>query len=621
MLCGQCEVAKTADDEPISPSTVVLPERPGGHVPLHDLSHASITMDMLHRLWQDELLCDVTVRVQERRWRAHRALLAASSPYFRTMFTSDYIEKEEAEIQLNGFESDVFDSVLKYMYTGYIELSGDSVAAVLDATEHLQLSALRHHCLQYLGDAAAADTATAVTVWRLARLHRAADLERRALRLICDCFSVAARDPDFLVLSEREMADLLTASYVNAKEDQILYALCRWTEADAAGRQPAFRRLLRCLSVTQLDPFKLRTATEIHECLQDPEVRSFLESRQPEPPSVRDDSPTEGGGDVLPTAPVQRCTDSLEVVLAIGGATCAGFSSGVECLARGYDSWKYSVPRAVSAVSGDVIDTEPMARLEEMRSFAAAAADDDSIYVIGGLRDLTSLTSCERYSVRDNQFSRLPDLPGRLHGAAACVAGGQLLLLGGSLDGTVTSRVWTYCSEQRAWRERASMPVARSHHCAAVLRGHVYAVGGIDAGGAYLSAVCRYDPDNDRWTVAPPCGSPRAYAACAVVGDQLYLIGGHSGRQWLKTVRRFSPLENQWHGLGAMPETLGQLAATVCDNRIYCVGGFSGCDYRRTVHKYNPRTDRWHSELSLHIARWALAAATVRVPVTRGSDV
>ena len=45
------------------------------------------------------------------------------------MFTSDYMEKEEAEIKLHGFEDDTFDSVLKYMYTGYIEVSqhGESI--------------------------------------------------------------------------------------------------------------------------------------------------------------------------------------------------------------------------------------------------------------------------------------------------------------------------------------------------------------------------------------------------------------------------------------------------------------------------------------------------------------
>ena len=38
------------------------------------------------------------------------------------MFTSDYMEKEEMEIGLNGFESGTFDAVLGYMYTGYVEV-------------------------------------------------------------------------------------------------------------------------------------------------------------------------------------------------------------------------------------------------------------------------------------------------------------------------------------------------------------------------------------------------------------------------------------------------------------------------------------------------------------------
>ena len=71
------------------------------------------------------------------------------------------------------------------------------------------------------------------------------------------------------------------------------------------------------------------------------------------------------------------------MLLAIGGATCAGFSSGVECLCGGFDSWRYSVPRAVSSVTADVTDTEPMARLEHMRAFAAAAADGQNVYVMG----------------------------------------------------------------------------------------------------------------------------------------------------------------------------------------------------------------------------------------------
>ncbi|XP_037085250.1 kelch-like protein diablo isoform X2 [Pollicipes pollicipes] len=575
-------------------------------------------LDLPDQLWQEQLLCDVTVRVEERQWRAHKAVLAAGSPYFRTMFTSDYVESQEPVVGLHGFDSDTFDAVLNYIYTGHVELSPNSAAALLDAAEHLQLSSLRHHCLQYLSEVVTPESS--IAVWRLALLHGSAELAHRALRLVLDNFSAAVRDADFLALPEEAMVTLLRASHIAAREDQVLYALCRWTEVDTEGRLPAFRRLLRDVCVSQLDLFKLRSATELHPCLQDPEVRAYLDSRQEEALSSRYDRPTEGP-DGPPAEPVRRCTDSLEVILAIGGATCAGFSSGVECLTLGYESWKYSMPRAVSAVSDAVTTTEPMARMAEMRTFAAVAADEEHAYVLGGFRDIASLRTCERYSVRENAFSPLAELPAALHGAAACCAGGRLFLFGGCLDAVVTNRVWMYCEERDEWVDRSPMIGARSHHCAAVVRGHIYAIGGIDPGGAYLSSVSRYDPDNDRWTVAPPCGPPRAYAACAAVRDQLFLIGGHSGRQWLRTVRRFSPLESQWYGLGTMPQPLGQFAAAVCDDRIYCVGGFTGCDYLHTVNKYNPRTDRWHTVHGLHMARMGLGAVTVRVPVTKGSEV
>ena len=41
---------------------------------------------------------------------------------FSTMFTSDYLERREAEVQLHGFDGGTFDAVLGYMYTGRVEV-------------------------------------------------------------------------------------------------------------------------------------------------------------------------------------------------------------------------------------------------------------------------------------------------------------------------------------------------------------------------------------------------------------------------------------------------------------------------------------------------------------------
>ncbi|KPP66116.1 transcriptional regulator Kaiso-like [Scleropages formosus] len=61
------------------------------------------------------LFCDVTVVVRGRRFRAHRSILSASSPYFHELFSgaADVIE-------LNCVKPEIFEEVLNYVYSSKI---------------------------------------------------------------------------------------------------------------------------------------------------------------------------------------------------------------------------------------------------------------------------------------------------------------------------------------------------------------------------------------------------------------------------------------------------------------------------------------------------------------------
>lgn len=53
------------------------------------LSHSSTLLRELHRMRESGALCDVMLQIGECRLHAHKLVLAAVSPYFAAMFSSD----------------------------------------------------------------------------------------------------------------------------------------------------------------------------------------------------------------------------------------------------------------------------------------------------------------------------------------------------------------------------------------------------------------------------------------------------------------------------------------------------------------------------------------------------
>ena len=69
-------------------------------------------------LWKETCFCDVTIIIGKRQFLAHKAVLAAASPFFKAMFSSGMEEERSNEIVLHEMSAEIFNKILSFMYTG-----------------------------------------------------------------------------------------------------------------------------------------------------------------------------------------------------------------------------------------------------------------------------------------------------------------------------------------------------------------------------------------------------------------------------------------------------------------------------------------------------------------------
>lgn len=101
-------------------------------------------------LYEERLLLDVTLLIEEHHFQAHKALLATQSDYFRVMFTADMRERDQDKIHMKGLTAAGFGHVLRFMYYGSLELSMPTVQEILQAAMYVQLTEAVEFCCSFL---------------------------------------------------------------------------------------------------------------------------------------------------------------------------------------------------------------------------------------------------------------------------------------------------------------------------------------------------------------------------------------------------------------------------------------------------------------------------------------
>lgn len=215
-----------------------------------------------------------------------------------------------------------------------------------------------------------------------------------------------------------------------------------------------------------------------------------------------------------------------------------------------------------------------------------------------------------------NISAELPPLKVGVTSAGAAVLGGHLYVYGGQLGGAhdyaaelQSGSLWRLnLARPEAWEEISQGP-KRTGLAMVAYQGQLYRVGGWEAKnkqGEKRQLVStrdfsRFDPATGKWTELTPLPRGRSSHDAALVGDQLFVVGGwelagEGDGDWHTTalVCDLSLEKLEWKEI-AKPEFMRRaLAVAGYENKLFVLGGMTDSnEVTQAVSIYDPKSDRW----------------------------
>ena len=179
-----------------------------------------------------ELLCDVQLVAKGATFPAHRVVLAAATPYFKTMFTGGFKENQMSEIRLNDTSSEGLKCVLNAVYTGELSVSVENVCDVLPVASQLQLIEIIEHCAELLsGNICAKNCLPFLAVAEKYDLQKAVD---ECNKFLLENFDTISQSMEFTKLSKEQLCSYLSNDKLKVRngEIEVFRASIKWYEAN-----------------------------------------------------------------------------------------------------------------------------------------------------------------------------------------------------------------------------------------------------------------------------------------------------------------------------------------------------------------------------------------------------
>lgn len=199
------------------------------------------------------------------------------------------------------------------------------------------------------------------------------------------------------------------------------------------------------------------------------------------------------------------------------------------------------------------------------------------IYHLGGLEAWPRPASATTYvyDPRLDRFETAAPMPRPRGGGGVAVHDGKIYYAGGLSDGRAVPWFDVYDPATDSWEQLPDLPRARDHFHAVVADGRLFAIGGRDSElGRELTATDAFDFAAGTWSSdLAPIPTPRGGFAAALLGDEIFVIGGEDADGAHATVEAYDVRRDSWRVADPLPTGRHGIQAVVCGGAVYVAAG------------------------------------------------
>ena len=534
--------------------------------------HRQELLERLDILRNNDSFCDVTIAVKDREFKAHRAVLAAASPFFLTLLRSNMKESNEQiiKIELEEATGTVMEDALKYLYTGNATVVEERAHNLIATANFLLLPSLKTMAGNVLKKTVT--TENCLFNYYFAEKYECVELKGKCREVIKSKFCVVMETDDFLNLDMKQVMEWVSRDDVTVKdEEDIFKGIVKWVSHNKRERENHFLELLsqvRMTSVSQdfllnqlpkeelvisnakiglnfvLDAIKTKLSTTGEQAIQ--LQRKCLETHI-------DGIFLCGGKKALcyfPQLEDDNWYEMADTLFDHGNLTPAWYNGKVYI----FDSEVHKVGDSPVMECYEGNNTwAAFQRAEAPTIFNGYTVLSDELYGIYFPNSYEKL-QIFRYGAETNDWNRME--PSAFTQEHPCTVNDEQFLY--IIGGRETSRTMRFDSRQNKWEELAAINERRCNAFGAAVNGKIYIAGGLGPQRVVLSSCEVYNPATNDWQLMPTLNIPRYNASMVCLKGELYVLGGtrvnrKGSHVRALTIEMFDSDSNEWEEISQIP--------------------------------------------------------------------